>query len=205
MEAHHLKSFRCNLGPKIVTEYSKGEQNCHSIQIRLTMSMNTPISSENRWPHTLVVQIKWRLTGSRLSKIRQQKCWKKSNRTTTRNEDTKSDGWWWQMMKLVTLRVTARRRSLCSYQCGNSGGVHWSVSRRHQHRLQNNRRKRVIVHGMRMGTGGRTVGTTLFILLFVHVFFLFSISRMMTSSSLAHFHFWVHSRAPTNTDIEECD
>lgn len=136
----------------------------------MTMSMNTPISSENRWPHTLVVQIKWCFTGSGLSKIRQQKRWTTWNQTKTGNEDTKSDGWWLWMMELVTLRVTARHKSLCSYQCGNSGGVHWSVSRRHQHRLQNNRRERVIVHGMRMGTRGRTVGTTLFMLLFVHVF-----------------------------------
>lgn len=64
-----------------------------------------------------------------------------------------SDWWWRRMMILVTFRATERHGSLCSYQCGNSGGVHWSVSCRHQHRLQNNRRESVIVQGMRMGTG----------------------------------------------------
>lgn len=55
--------------------------------------------------------------------------------------------------KPVTFRVTERCGSLSSYQCGNGGGVHWSVARGHQHRLQNNRRKRVIVQGMQKGTG----------------------------------------------------
>lgn len=55
-----------------------------------------------------------------------------------------------------SFRVTERRRSLCSYQCWNSGGVHWSVPRRHQHWLQNNRRERVICVGLADGHRGWT-------------------------------------------------
>lgn len=49
---------------------------------------------------------------------------------------------WRRLMEVLLMSgVTAR-----SYQSGNSRGVHWSVSCRHQHRLQKNRGERVIVH-----------------------------------------------------------
>lgn len=88
------------------------------------------------------------------------------------NKDTKwgyrSLWWWWLMVIVVTFGVT-ERHSLCSYQCGNGGGVHWSVSCRHQHRLQNNRRERVIVQSMQMGTGEeQEITLCVFVSFFLH-------------------------------------
>lgn len=55
--------------------------------------------------------------------------------------------WWWQTtMMQGTLTTTERHESPCSYQSGNCRGVHWSVSCRHQHRLQNNRRDDCVWH-----------------------------------------------------------
>lgn len=126
---------------------------CQTKQIWMTMSMNTLISSENRWPHT-----RWQYSynGAEQAAVSMQSDSRMLSDTKS-IKDTKwgyRSRWWWRLMViLVTFGVTERHGSLCSYQCGNSRGVHWSVSRRHQHRLQNNRRERVIVQSMQMGTG----------------------------------------------------
>lgn len=153
METKPLKSFSsCEFRPKNIP-CVQVEPICQTKEIdNDKMSTNTLMSSENRWPHILAVQIKRRRKGRRLSVIRHLNFEWHQNPAKAGNEDRKSD-WWRRMTTLVTLRVTERNTSRCSYQCGNSRGVHWRVSRRHQHRLQNNRRERVTVRSMQVGTG----------------------------------------------------
>lgn len=81
--------------------------------------------------------------------MRKATVWAMANSAKAVNGDTEpdgDDGWRHRWL-------SGWHASLRSYQCGNSGGVHWSVSRRHQHRLQNSRRQRVIVRSMQPRSG----------------------------------------------------
>lgn len=178
-------------GPEIFTEVQV-EQICQTKMIWLTMSMNTLISSENKWPHTLAVQIKRRWMGSCLSAIRQPSFEWHQIQQRQEMRTQKSD--WWRRrqrrrMTLVTFEgdgaariavlLPVWRQRRCTLECVPLT----STQAAKQQKGEGN------CAGHADGYRGRTVGTV-----FCFYFYFYLSEWMLTGSCLTPIHTWAHSR-----------